>query len=194
MFRWHWLSVLLGASMVMVYVGTVAADTGSSFKPVSSVGGYSGEALRSIYRQGIGNDYTVSGINQKSLRQGSAYVPYVGQSVRNTGSSLGLSSPRLGKAFSSISSSPTVSPYLNLFREDLSGSGDLNYNTIVKPQLEQRRMNEQLQRQNLEIARRVQSIAAQADYNPQGSKSQYPTGHQTVFMYLGHYYPSASHR
>jgi len=37
-------------------------------------------------------------------------------------------------------------------------------------------------------------MAAQSDFNPQGSESQFPTGHQSVFMYYGHYYPTANVR
>jgi hypothetical protein len=76
-----------------------------------------------------------------------------------------------------------------LFREDFDGNSDLNYQTLVRPMQQQQRFNEQIQRESMEIARRLQSIAAQPDFNPQGSESQYPTGHKTVFNYTGHYYP-----
>jgi hypothetical protein len=103
---------------------------------------------------------------------------------------LGATTPtRSSKPFSSYSSAPTVSPYLNLFRTDLSGGGNFNYSTLVQPQLQQQQVNQQLERQAIQANRRIQSIAAQADYNPQGAKDQYPTGHQTVFNYTGRYYP-----
>lgn len=102
---------------------------------------------------------------------------------------LGTNSSLRSKPFSSYQPAPTVSPYLNLFRDDFSGQRDFNYSTLVKPALQQQQLNQQLQRQNLELSRRVQAIAAQNDYNPQGAKDQYPTGHQTVFMYYGHYFP-----
>jgi hypothetical protein len=98
---------------------------------------------------------------------------------------------RSSKPFSSTRSAPTVSPYLNLFRNDLEGGGNFNYSTLVQPQLQQQQLNQQLERQNLQTNRRLQSIAAQADYNYQGAKDQYPTGHQTVFGYTGHYYQPA---
>jgi hypothetical protein len=112
-----------------------------------------------------------------------------------------MQTPRLGlgvntatrssKPFSSVQSAPTVSPYLNLFRTDLQGGGNFNYSTLVQPQLQQQQLNQQLERQNQQTNRRLQSIAAQADYNYQGAKDQYPTGHQTTFGYTGHYYPPA---
>ena len=105
---------------------------------------------------------------------------------------LGLGgSSRSSKPFSSYSSQPTVSPYLNLFRTDLNGGGNFNYSTLVQPQLQQQQLNQQLERQNLQTNRRLQAIAAQSDFNPEGSKDEYPTGHQTVFQYMGHYFPVA---
>jgi hypothetical protein len=77
-----------------------------------------------------------------------------------------------------------------LFREDLDGQSDLNYQTLVQPQLRQQAINERQQRESLEMAQRLQSIGAQSDFNPAGSTSQPPTGHQTVFQYYGHYYPA----
>jgi len=94
------------------------------------------------------------------------------------------------KPFSNYSSQPTVSPYLNLFRNDLNGQSDLNYQTLVRPQLQQQQVNSQLQKQDLQAARKLQSIAAQADFNPSGSRDEFPTGHQTAFSYLGHYFPA----
>ncbi|MFO0789294.1 MAG: hypothetical protein U0805_07550 [Pirellulales bacterium] len=102
-------------------------------------------------------------------------------------SAYGVNTSR-SKPFSAYQSQPTVSPYLNLFRNDLNGNSSLNYSTLVRPQLQQQQTNDQLERQNLQNARRLQSIAAQPKSNPQGSKDQYPTGHQTVFNYMGHYY------
>jgi hypothetical protein len=97
---------------------------------------------------------------------------------------------RASKPFSGVSSAPTVSPYLNLFRTDLNGGGNFNYSTLVQPQLQQLQTNSQLERQTVQNNRRLTQIAAQADFNPQGSKDQFPTGHQTVFNYMGHYFPA----
>jgi hypothetical protein len=80
---------------------------------------------------------------------------------------------------------------MNLFREDLDGNSDFNYQTLVRPQLQQQQFNQQLDRQAQDTAQRLQQISAQADFKPQGNENQAPTGHQTVFMYYGHYYPTA---
>ncbi|WP_146583572.1 hypothetical protein [Posidoniimonas polymericola] len=95
------------------------------------------------------------------------------------------------KPFSSASRGPVVSPYLNLFREDLSDGGAAdNYNTLVRPQLQQQQINQSLQLETQAIDRRVRSISAKPAFNPQGSPNQSPTGHPTGFMYYSHFYPA----
>ena len=161
----------------------------------SSAGGYTGNEIRNIYRQDIGQGYTSDSLNAISMQNARARVGYFGQSSAGMGTSSSSSSSSLApsrspKPFSSVSSSPTVSPYMNLFREDFDGGGDFNYQTLVRPQLQQQQLNQQFQRENMELARRVQSISAQSDYqNPAGSESINPTGHQTAFGAYLHFYP-----
>ena len=129
-----------------------------------------------------------AGVRNPALAPLSSMPPSFGASRIGFGAN---SASRSSKPFSSVQSAPTVSPYLNLFRTDLQGGGNFNYSTLVQPQLQQQQLNQQLERQNQQTNRRLQSIAAQADYNYQGAKDQYPTGHQTVFGYTGHYYQPA---
>jgi hypothetical protein len=104
--------------------------------------------------------------------------------------SFGVGSGSLrNKPFSTLQPQSPVSPYLNLFRTDANGQvNQFNYSTLVQPQLQQQQLNEQVQRQQLQTARRVQQIAAAPAYNAAGSKEEAPTGHQTVFGYRSHYY------
>lgn len=163
-------------------------------RPRSSVGGYAGNEMRNIYTQDVGRGYTSQSLNAIALDSARARVENVGQSAAGLGSggSIGLTSPpRLGKPFSSVSQAPTTSPYLNLFREGIGEANDFDYQTLVRPQIQQQQMNQQFERQQLELARRVQKISAQSDYkNAAGAEDQYPTGHHTVFGQYGHYYPT----
>ena len=173
------------------------AQTGINPTPVSRPGGYAGTELSNIYQQDVGTGYSAGSLNQIALQNARAQVPYFGQQRSSPQPRIGLglsSAPAGGKPFSTFTPEPTVSPYLNLFREDIEGGSDLNYNTLVRPMLQQQQINQQVQRQSTELARRLQAMSAQSDFNPGGSKEQYPTGHQTVFMYYGHYYPSAAAR
>ena len=161
-------------------------------RPVSRTGGAATEALNQIVREDVGTGFSSSSLNMIALQNSQARVPYVGQSSTQSGGSrigLGLGGSGGSKPFSGFTPDPTVSPYLNLFREDLEGGGDLNYNTLVRPMLQQQQVNQQVQRQAVEFQRKLQGIAAQSDFNPQGAKDIYPTGHQTAFRYFGHYYP-----
>jgi hypothetical protein len=162
------------------------------FKPISKPGGYAQQELQQIYLQSIGSGYSSDSLSRNSMNSARANAPSY---RRNTPASVG---PRIGlgtgpsaapKPFTSYSPAPTVSPYLNLFREDLEGGGDFNYNTLVRPQLQQQQFNQRVQQQGLSMERQLQSFAAQSDFNPQGSTSQLPTGHQTVFRYYGRYHP-----
>ncbi len=157
----------------------------------NSIAGSGGLRGSSIFGSGgMGGFYSGSrfaGITGQAPYGGG--TPTMPAAASRAPSSLGASASA-SKPFSSYSSPPTVSPYMNLFRVDLNGNNNFNYSTLVRPQLQQQQMNEQLQRQNLQNSRRIQSIAAQADYNPQGAKDMYPTGHETAFSYTGHYYPA----
>jgi hypothetical protein len=165
-------------------------------KPLSGTGGNAAREMKSIYRSAVGTGYSVDSLMQQTLSRGIARVPDVGQaSARGSRIDSGLGSfANLNKPFGNYSPAPTVSPYLNLFREDLDGQSDLNYQTLVQPQLRQQAINERQQRESMEMAQRLQSIGAQSDFNPAGSRTQPPTGHQTVFQYYGHYYPAFQQR
>jgi hypothetical protein len=187
--------VLASALLIGVSIGGFAMAQAPVFgnpKPLSNTGGYAAQEMRSVYRSAIGTGYSANTLNQLSLNRATARIPNVGQASA-PGSRLDTGLGGFGnssKPYANYSPAPTVSPYLNLFREDLDGQSDLNYQTLVQPQLRQQAINERQQRENFDLTRRLQSIAAQSDYNPAGSTSQPPTGHQTVFMYYGHYYPA----
>jgi hypothetical protein len=169
-------------------------------RPVSNVGGIAGSELGQIYREDVGYGYSGASVNRNTLMDNRVRAPYGpgGSFATNPqrpriGLGLGSAAPA-SKPFSGYSPPPTISPYLNLFREDLDGSSDFNYQTLVRPMLQQQQFNQQVERQAMEMARRMQSMAAQSDFNPQGSTTQFPTGHQATFGYYGHYYPTANYR
>jgi hypothetical protein len=191
----NWFIRILLATLCCLGIAGNASAQYSMYtpKPVSNVGGPTGQNLNQIYQSGVGQGFTGSSLNLLSLQYSKAQTPYVGQSSTQrsaigAGQPLGLGGSAADKPFSSYSPGPTTSPYLNLFREDLSGSDDLNYNTLVRPQLQQQQFNEQSQRQALELNRRMQTLSAQADFNVQGDKNEFPTGHKTLYHNYLHYY------
>ena len=114
-----------------------------------------GNELRSIYREDVGQGYTsaepeldfVAERPSPSWLLSARRRPASRAAVRLAVSPLSLRS-RVRSRFRPVSSSPTVSPYLNLFREDFDGGGDFNYQTLVRPQFQQMATNQQFQRQN----------------------------------------------
>lgn len=103
---------------------------------------------------------------------------------------VGVSAPT-AKPFSSVSSRPTVSPYLNLFRETL-GDDDLNYQTLVRPQLQQQQFNQQVVRQEQAINNRITSMAARNPFATTGNQQLMPTGHAATFQNYSRFYPQAT--
>ena len=151
-------------------------------------------AMKQIRNQSVGSGYTVESIRQGILNQNRAFGASTGFfPVATTNSSLTSSMPMGGgsKPFSNLQPTSTVSPYLNLFNQGPTGRSQTldNYNLLVRPMLDQQRMNSQVQRQQQQMNMQVQAIAARPDFEFAGSKNIIPTGHQTGFGYYSHFYP-----
>lgn len=93
------------------------------------------------------------------------------------------------KPFSNVRRGPTLSPYLNLLRNDGDDLGGLpNYHTFVRPALEQQRINRQQRRQIQRLDQEVQQVNRQLMFQQDPTNAVRPTGHVTVFMNHSHYY------
>lgn len=79
---------------------------------------------------------------------------------------------------------------MNQFRTDLGGGAGPNYQTLVRPQLNQMRINQDQLRQQQQVYRQLQSLQSRSAFPVQGSQNLFGTGHQTVFMNHLHYYPA----
>lgn len=117
-----------------------------------------------------------------------ADTPCVAQQQRTrSGQSNGLSTPRRPNRTRPIRP-PTVSPYLNLFRPGASPGA--NYNTLVRPQLDQQARNRQQQAQLRTLTTNQQQIADFiAPFGAAvGAQQPRTTGHTTTFQNLGSYF------
>ncbi len=173
-----------GGQQVGLAVAAAAADSANS----------------KIRSEAIGSGYTSDSIRQGILNQSRAFGASSGfYPVPTANSSLSYGSPGIpalsqfggGKPFAAITPSSTVSPYLNLFNQGMTGRPQTldNYNLLVRPMLDQQRTNQQMQRQQQQMNMRVQEIAAKPDMEAAGSENIIPTGHQTGFGYYSHFYP-----
>lgn len=79
---------------------------------------------------------------------------------------------------------PTVSPYLNLVRPDVFGP--LNYQLLVRPQIEQRYSNLRQERSLEMLGYELQ--AGEADLRRGRSSRVRETGHVSDFMNYSHFY------
>jgi hypothetical protein len=94
--------------------------------------------------------------------------------------------------FSNIYQSPTVSPYLNLTNN--RGQGQTNYQTLVRPLIEQQQQNITQQQQIQHLSQQQQALAAGGLTRPARgiSTNIRGTGHVAGFMVHGNYYPRAN--
>jgi len=122
-----------------------------------------------------------SGFSRSTASAGVATLPGVGSGA---------------KPFENLDRGSAISPYLNLFNTGISGGSATidNYNVLVRPQLQQQRVNRQLELQTQKLNQRVQSISAQPAMQPQGSEQIMRTGHQTTFGYYSRFYPGLNQR
>ncbi len=80
---------------------------------------------------------------------------------------------------------PTVSPYLNLLQ--MNTQGIIPYQNLVQPQIEQ---NNALRQQASAINQLQQQVSSPSSSG--GGRGSRSTGHSTLFMNYGHYFPTYS--
>jgi len=100
-----------------------------------------------------------------------------------------IARPSTQKPFSNIQPRSTVSPYLNLTLDEAAGGVAVpTYQSIVRPQLEQQRFNQQQQRQVSQLQSQLNSLHNAGGVPITGSRQVRPTGHSTGFMNMSHYF------
>jgi len=95
-----------------------------------------------------------------------------------------------GRDMISRAKRPTVSPYLNLLLPSGQRSGIPLYQSVVRPQLEQRRANTQQRAAIGQLQQQFTGLRTQTG-GQQAATGIRTTGHATRFMNFSHYYPGA---
>ncbi len=99
------------------------------------------------------------------------------------------------KPFNDIQREPTVSPYLNLFRDDDDRDDQVpNYFTLVRPQLEQQQKNRAQNRELQRLGRTIRTLEYQQQLNTSTATGVPSTGHRTRFFDTTGYYATPSQR
>lgn len=199
-------TLLMFTLVSVVAVGNAAAQ--SSFinrNPSLNSSPAANQFMRQIQTQSVGTGFSAESQNALALSQGNQANVFqnLGRNpsdflstprpTASSGSIFGNAGAPSQKPFANASRGPTVSPWLGLFGNGVTSS-DFNYNTIVRPMLQQQETNRNLQRQQQELGQRFQQLSGQPAFDPRGSQTQAPTGHTTVFQYFSHFYPSKGQR
>ncbi|TWT48840.1 hypothetical protein [Botrimarina hoheduenensis] len=143
---------LLTALTVLTSLAGAASPT--ALGPAPAIGLSQGTAAMQAYRRGTPprNAMEYYGVVQAAA-QGPAGVPSSRVTRSTTGNSA-VGGAMGNKPFVDASSTPTLSPYLNLYRED-GGQAAPNYHTFVLPQQQQNELNRQQSLQLQQLRRQV---------------------------------------
>ncbi len=154
----------------------------------SSAGRFKDDAVNRATTVNVGFGVSSVGFRQFSpSSNSSATAP-----PRSQSASFGISaSTPTSKPFASVNTQPTISPYMGLFNEGFGEFNDLDYQTVVRPAIQQRDFNQQVVRQTQAINRRVNALAARNAYNTTGNQGVMPTGHAATFNNHSRFYPRA---
>ncbi len=91
---------------------------------------------------------------------------------------------RTRRPFETDDRRPRVSPYLNLVNNNQPGA--TNYQSLVRPQLEQQAVN---RNQRAALSRMQRTAPTRSQSTSQGNQHLRGTGHRTTFDDLSRYYP-----
>jgi hypothetical protein len=189
------IAAVLGTLFLVTGASEALAQSGDRFVSEADrqLGSFRRVASSDYLRQQtVGRDTAVGGgLTGTTVR---APVSTTGGAPRRAathgGGTVGTAMGPTRKPFSGHVPSPTVSPYMNLFRTDLGGNDDLNYQTLVQPQLRQQEFNRQFSIQEQQLNRRIQALSARNPY----SEGIMPTGHGATHRYYSHFYPQLNRR
>lgn len=167
-----------GLILTLAITGTFASTAGAQG------GDYTRNQLQSLRVNNSTAGFTSSRVRAQTYR--SAIPQYSFSNVsRNVFGSLGNTGMG-SKPFSGVNSGPSVSPYLNL--SSPFSSSATSYYSMVRPQMEQQRINEQIERRNIMLQRQLNSMTAVPPYELRGDSDVAPTGHAAVYMNYGNYF------
>jgi hypothetical protein len=151
-------------------------------RPVQAQNGYAATELNQIQSVGNANIYSTDRIRNSVYN---AALPNLGAGAGIGGNLFKNVLNRPNKPFASVSKGPSVTPYLALDQPFTNTA--TQYYTQVRPQLEQQRLNQQMQHQSQMMQRQLSEVTARPPYDPRGSEYLAPTGHAAGFMSLGNY-------
>jgi hypothetical protein len=171
------LFAILSVMLSLVVIASDAAAQGvylektlGGLKNRNTASGFTSDMMKNRTINRSVPQYSFSTVNQNMFRSAST------------------SSRPAQKPFSSFNRSSGLTPYMGLLASNPFTSTTDNYFSVVRPQIEQQKINEQLQQRNLMLQRQLNDVALKGAANPQGDVERAPTGHVSVYMNYGGYY------
>jgi hypothetical protein len=156
---------------------------GSALFAQAAMSNYASTQLNMLKNQNSASAYTIANFRQQSISNAIGTTGVPGVNFRTYGlQPANLSSRR--KPFSGAQMSPTVSPYLALSNPFATAT---DYYNIVRPQQEQRRINQQMAQRQSSQEKQLTKMAAQGPYSITGNEDMAPTGHNAGYMQYGAY-------
>jgi hypothetical protein len=176
------LSLIVAACLALL-------SDGSKLFGQAATSNYAAAQLNLLKNQNSASSYSIANFRQQAMTSAIGTTGVPGVNFRSYGlQSTNLSSRR--KPFSGSQLSPTVSPYLALSNPFATAT---DYYNVVRPQQEQRRVNQQVAHQQALQQRELNKMAAQGPYSITGNADMAPTGHAAGYMQYGAYSNTGSY-
>lgn len=170
------------ASLIVGLCLCLLAD-GSNLFGQAAMSNYAATQLNMLKNQNSASAYSIASFRQQAVTSAVGTTGVPGVNFRTYGlQPTNLSSRR--KPFSGAQMSPTVSPYLALSNPFATAT---DYYNIVRPQQEQRRINQQVAQRQYAQEKQLNQVAAQGPYSITGNEEMAPTGHSAGYMQYGAY-------
>jgi hypothetical protein len=169
------------AILALAVLGMVVIESRASAQSV-----YTRNRMNAISQGNSASGYTTNRVRRQVYRQAVPQYQY------NTLNQNLFRSQLTGRSLQGSPSRSPVSPYMGL-SQPFSSTGE-QYYTQIRPRQDQQRFNQQMAARNAQMQHQLNSMAAQAPYQVEGSEEMAPTGHTAAFMNTGGYYPTADAR
>ena len=149
-----------------------------------------GAALGNIYRANSASNFSIARVQQQNIAQAIRPTGVAGVNRQTYAPNYLDDLSQKQKPFSRVSREPAVSPYLALSNPFSTAS---DYYNIVKPQQDQRRINQQVAQQQYIQQRKLNQVAAQGPFSVTGNEDLAPTGHSSTFMHFENFMNQGSY-
>jgi len=169
------------SKFLSIAILSIGVCSGFAANAWAQAGGFGGTAVTRFQRANSSAQYSATATRNRVLQSSVGQVGVAGVNRRSFLSTDKTLLTQKSKPFSSVSRSPSVSPYLAL-SAPLATATD--YYNVVRPQQQQRDQQRQTS-YSIQRTHKLNQMAARGPYSTTGDQNSAPTGHAAVFQSLG---------